>query len=240
MKIVPILVITNAIAFGLLAMLFIEQGDLKSQLKTARSHSRPATVSDAGLEARLEALERMRAGSGAVATDLGTDARVDAPSGEGLPTDGGEAAKDAEAAEAADVLQGERMESFRRNVRKANELNREEDRVTREVDRIARLVEEGKIASMSPAQEQKVAKTLLSYRDQIPEIWRRMRSDPEMREMSWEERRQVMQTEGDALRGRAVKDLEKIISAADAKALAEDSMRDRGRGPSRPRTNRNR
>jgi hypothetical protein len=87
-----------------------------------------------------------------------------------------------------------------------------------------------------------VAKTLLSYRDQAPEIWRRMRSDPELREMSWEERRQVMTAEFDALRESAVKELEKIIPPADAKSLAEDSMRDRGgRMGTRPRsTNRSR
>ena len=90
-------------------------------------------------------------------------------------------------------------------------------------------------------QQQKVAKTLLGYRDQAPDIWRRMRSDPEMRDLSWDERRQIMRTEFDALRDRATKDLEKIVAPADAKALADDSMRDRGRGPTRgPNRTRNR
>lgn len=252
MKIVPILAISNALALGLVILLFVQQSDLKSQLGSSRSASRSgaAGIDVASMEQRI--LERLRDERGAaapVSVETAGEARVDDPTGtgemtasrgsDGAPTgtEGGD--KD------AGVLQGPRMEVFRRNVRKANELNRQEDRVNGEIERLDRLVENGRIAALNEKQKSEIANKVLGFRQSSREIWGQLRSNPQLREMAREDRMKYVREEFAAMRDRAAKELEKIVPPADAKTISETAMRGgwggfrgdggRTRGPGRNR-----
>jgi len=122
------------------------------------------------------------------------------------------------------------MELFRRRVRRAEELNSAEERFRRVAERIDRLVQSNRIAPLSPKQKKFVAKTLLDTRRAIPNIWRKIRENNDLGNMSREERGQLIRSEYEGLRVEAQKALEETIPAADAKTILDDSMQDRGFG----------
>ncbi|MHC4549798.1 MAG: hypothetical protein ACYTEZ_13580 [Planctomycetota bacterium] len=249
MKAVPVLVLTNALALGLVVLLFFQQSDLESQLNSGRTSAprRTELVEDsAGMQDRIARLERL----------LAAQRRGDAPAGEaeGLARSAGDPAAGSSepagdlppAAEAgpsglADYDPRE-MEQFRRKVRRANQLNDQEDQVQRVVTRLDTLVGENKIAPLTPKQKERVAETILATRGQVPQIFRRLRESGAFGETSREERGQMIRAEFESLRVEAQKQLEEVVPAADAKTIMDDSMGDRGgfggfgRGlPQRPR-----
>jgi hypothetical protein len=125
MKAVPILAITNALALGLVVVLYVQQGELEDRLKSSRAaspRSAPLTVDEAELEARI--LDRLR-GFGTPDYLQGSDADQPEAAREtegGEPSAGSAADQPAGSEPSPGVLEGRRMETFRRNVRRANEL----------------------------------------------------------------------------------------------------------------------
>ena len=224
MKAVPILAITNAIALAAVLLLYMQQSDLESQLKSARSGGRAtsSSVDEAGLEARL--LARLRGQIPGAALSAPTETRDEArvtgdKSDEPLASDA------APRGEGPPVLEGRPMESFRANVRRAQDLNREEDRVSQVVETLDRLISENKIGTLNAAQRKAVARTILGARDKIPTIWRKFRSDPELRALPREERGTIMREEMTEIRTEAQKELENTVNAADATTIMEEAMR---------------
>jgi len=233
MKAIPLLVITNALALGLAILLFVRQDDLKSQVASARSTAPRATVGEdtSELQRRIETLERQlrdMARGGAVPAASPYRARMTDPA-DAMPAaamPAGEAdvpepiAEDAPAAE----MPPAQMEAFRQHVRKAIELNGEEDRVKRVEDSLDELVTQNRIAPLSSRQRTHIANTILSYREKMPQIWQRMRTMPEG--TSREERGQIIRQEFDTLRAEAQKQIEEVVPAADAKVILEAQVRE--------------
>ena len=87
------------------------------------------------------------------------------------------------------------MDRFRRKVRRAIELNSEEDQVNRVVGRIDNLVSANKIAPLTEQQKKTVAKTILSVRRQIPDVFRRLRASGTLDNVPREERGQIIRAE---------------------------------------------
>ena len=239
MKIVPLLAITNAIALGLLLLLYLEQGDLKSRLESAHVQRADSgeTVDEAAIEARILARLREETPAAAAGPVVGSeapgDARLDDPAdasaaagaaGTSVAGGGGEGGGD----QPAGILASGQMEKFRKNVRHAQELNRQEDRVDNEVSRLDRLVEGGRIAALDPVAKKALATKLLGFRDQARNVWTQMRTNPEVREMSREDRWKYMREEVQAVRESAIKELEKLVQPADAKVIVETSLRSGG------------
>jgi len=237
MKAVPILAITNTVALALVLMLYVQQNELESKLRTARSgpRSTATSVDEAALEARL--LETLRgqvpgasrAASPAAEETVG-EARVSSEGGE--TPDLGSAPEGEQSPDT--TLRGAPMERFRANVRRANELNREADRVNRVVSTLDRLASENKIASLNPSQKKVVASAVLSAADKVPDIWRKFRGNPELRSLPREERGAMMREAYDALRAEAQTTLENVVTAADAKTILDEGLRE-ARGPWRGR-----
>lgn len=236
MKAVPILVITNALALGLVVLLFVQHSDLESQLSSTRTPAarRAEVVAESGVEDRIARLERlMRARTGEAG---GMDP---SPAGEESAAGAEVVAQEGEAASATGTEPGAadgdlasydpaEMDRFRKKVRRAIELNAEEDQVTRVVDRLDGLVSENKIAPLTSKQKTSVAQTILSTRSKVPTIFRRLRESGAFGDVPREERGQLIRAEFDSLRAEAQKELENTVPAADAKTILEDSLGDRG------------
>jgi hypothetical protein len=237
MKAVPVLVVTNALALGLVVLLFVQQSDLESQLNSTRTPTtrRADVVEEEGVQDRIARLERlMRArseeGGGLELLPAETAAGEELATGTGGPAPGGETATAADAGVAAEhaSYSPQEMDRFRRKVRKANDLNSEEDQVTRVVDRIDGLVSENKIAPLTKKQKTQVARTIISTRRKVPDVFRRLRDSGAFTDVPREERGQLIRTEFENLRVEAQKELETTMPAADAKTILDDSMGDGG------------
>ncbi|MGH7162075.1 MAG: hypothetical protein ACREID_01220 [Planctomycetota bacterium] len=234
MKPVAILAVTNALALGLVVVLYVQHDDLSDQLASGgrASSSRrleaeefdPARIDRLVREKVLELMAADAGGPGAAAKTEGAGG----PSGEraeppAFPTD-------AAATGSPEPLDGPAMESFRKQVRRAVELNQDEDQVKQVIERLDRLVEERQIGALTDPQKEKAAKTLVATRRKIPEIWRKVMADAGGQQIAWEERRNLIQTEYATLRASAQKEMEEYLPAPDAKRIAEDALRDRGAG----------
>jgi hypothetical protein len=242
MKIVPILAVSNVLALALAIYLLVEQGDLKSQAGPRRSDSGEV----ARLAARIESLEReqermlaMRGIEPAPAAGLSAPA-PEARAGDD-PPDGGEtpalgapdAPGDADAepdAGGGDGYDPKEMDVFRRKVRRANDLNNEEDQKSRILDRIDELVKQNKIAPLNASQKDGVASTVLAYRRKVPDVWRRIADSGLAENLGREERGRIVRAEYDALRAEAQRSLEQFMPAADAKTYLDETMREQMRG----------
>jgi hypothetical protein len=252
MKAVPILAVTSTLALAAAIYLFVRVDELEGQLRTRRGGgvANGTAVDEAALEERiLERLSRRgaRAPDRPPAAEVG-DRAVVASEWEGSASPAGSApvaaADPEEAGDLPAAIAGREMEVFRRNVRKANALNQEEDRIRRVVDSLDRLVSENKIAALDKGQKKQIALTLVSARERIPEVFRTLRSDPALRELPREERTNAWRQGMESVRIEAQKELEEFVPAADAKTILDDSLRtgrgfgggfDRGpRPPSRP------
>ena len=237
MKAVPILVVTNALALGLVALLFVQQSDLESQLNSTRTTTarRVDVTEEEGVQDRIARLERLMSarsgeGGGLDLLPAETAAGEELPTGAGGPAPGSDAASAAAEGAASELASYEpqEMERFRRKVRKAVELNSEEDQVGRVVDRIDGLIGENKIAPLTTKQKSSVARTILSARGKIPLIFRRLRESGAFSDVPREERGQIIRAEFENLRIEAQKELENTVPAADAKTILDDSRADRG------------
>ncbi|HEX5138754.1 MAG TPA: hypothetical protein VFY93_17410 [Planctomycetota bacterium] len=244
MKIVPVLAVTNALALALAIYLLVQQGDLKAQTGSGRSDSGEVSR----LKARIDALERdqerslaMRGIEPAAADDARHAAVPTGATAEGARSGGGTEtpavggpAGDAEG-EAAPDAGGEEfdageMDVFRKKVRKALELNSEEDQKSRILDGIDELVKQNKIAPLNARQKDAVASTVLSYRKKIPDVFRKLRENGAMEGATREDRGRIYREEFDALRAEAQRSLEEFMPAADAKTYLDETMREQMRG----------
>ncbi len=232
MKAVPILVISNVIALALVAYLWMGQADLEAKVDNRRTQAErgadPAYDDSSmneqwkrRMEAELASLRQGAVAEGGGMVPFSGDGS-DAPTAvEGGGTETADAtAEGTEVTVAADPA----METFRKKVAEANELNREEDRINRVVEDIDKLSADNKIASLSAKKKIRVAKSLLGARGRIPQIWTRIRENNDLRSMPREEMRTLFQTEFDSLKAEAQKDLEGFVAAADAKTIVDESL----------------
>ncbi|MHC4933313.1 MAG: hypothetical protein ACYTGV_14105, partial [Planctomycetota bacterium] len=142
------------------------------------------------------------------------------------------------------VLQGPEMETFRKNVRKANELNQEEVRLNAVADRLDELVANNKIGAVTKKQKKLIAGVLVQASEEGRTRMRRFWGNPELRSLPREERGALMRSEWESIQETTLKGLEQIVPAADAKTIVDDGLRSvmgrgmgMGGGPSRgPRT----
>ncbi|MCK6459609.1 MAG: hypothetical protein L6Q95_06900 [Planctomycetes bacterium] len=237
MKIVPILAVTNALALALAIFLYVQQGELKAQTGSRRSDSGEV----ARLAARLESLERehqrvlemrgIEPAPAAEAPAAAADPEKGAAAGE-TPALGARPAEEGEEPPAAggEEFDPKEMNVFRKKVRKALELNNEEDQKVRIFERIDELVKQNKIAPLSAKQKESVAATVLVYRRKIPEVWRKVAEGGGMENVSREERGRIVRAEYEALRTEAQRSLEEFMPAVDAKTYLDETMRDQMRG----------
>jgi len=250
MKAVPLLVISNVVALALVVLLWMNQSDLEEKLASRRSNpvrNDPAVDADLDnerinqlIDARLASMRR-----GAAADSAGIPAEVeggsDAPPQAGDGDDSSAVPATGVELEVGDgegvvVATDPQMETFRKKVAAANELNREEERINRMIGSIEELENNSRIAALSRTQKVKVARSLLAARERIPDIWRSMRENNDLRSLSREERRTLFQNEFDSLKSAAQKELETMVPAADAKTIVDESVSMRGpRGPRGPR-----
>jgi hypothetical protein len=240
MKAIPILVVTNALALALAIYLFVEQSALRSQLGARRSETVRTEFADPGdVQVRLDRLERGYAARGEALPPLedAPSAGNAAPSRSATPDEpfaspgprGAAAPDDAPAAPASEEYDPRELEVFRKKVRRANELNDEEDQLNRVAERLDTLVSENRIAPLDAGQRTALARLSLDYRRRVPDVWRKVRETlPET--ASREDRGRVMRAEFEALRAQAQREMELIVSAADAKTIMDESMRERGFG----------
>ena len=254
MKALPILVITNALALGLALILMVEQQDLKSQLGAARSRPARPSAGDPGLAAgaareRIGALERQLStlldSLGDPTIPVGDGAGVEPSLGEEEASGGSNGGgmfglppieEEGELEPGEEPATDPRMELFRRQVRRANQLDSVEDRRVRVERSLDRLVEQNRIGQLDATQKKAVTTKLMAARGQVSTIWARLREDPAIRELPREERWQAMRTQYEDFRTKTQRELEKVVPAADAKVIAEVAMRDAGRGGGRPST----
>ena len=236
MKIVPILAITNALALALALFVYVKQGE--TQTASRRSDGvRSESAEIAQLKMEIEDLKRANAARGyasEAASDVPTLPSRAAPAPhEGVnpaplasqpPEEGADPA-----AAGPEEFNPQEMETFRKKVRKANELNDAEEEVRRVTDRLDELVRENKIAPLNPRQKEAVATTVLAYRKKIPMVWQKVRAST-LENTTNEERGRMMRAEFDTLRAEAQRELEAIMPAVDAKTYLDDSMRETMRG----------
>ena len=241
MKAVPLLAITNAVTLALVILLYFQQDEPRGHQRAA-SHQASIDIDAIKAEVRADVLASLRTRDSelykpGVTPETADRAVVKDGDGPSNATPGG---TDPEAADTTIELPDAEMKTFRNNVRKAIELNREQDRVDREMQRIDRLITNNKIGALSDKQKKVVATVLLNSRDKAPRIWRQFRNNPEMREMPREERAKIYRVEFQKLRDETQKELEDVIPAADAKTILEEGMRGGDRGFTRRTVNRNR
>jgi hypothetical protein len=221
MKAAAILAVTTAFSLGGVVVLFVQQQELKEQLagggRVAAAESPRAA--DPVVISRLERLEQqVRA----------EPVPVPAPVSAAAPGEGGGSreslpafAEEEAAAEGYDPVE---MERFRRKVKRAIELNLEEEQRLQVMEQIDRMVERGAIGAMSAPQKERVAKTVIASRAKARAIWPRIFGTPENRELPMEQRREMVRAEMETLRAEAQKELETIIPAADAKKIADEQL----------------
>lgn len=123
-------------------------------------------------------------------------------------------------------MEPEEMEVFRKRVRRARELNSEEDLLRRFVERIDFLVAEGRVAPLSDEHKLEAARTLMGTRNAIPEILRERREAGDLTGMSSEERRELIRAEYERLRIEAQRVLEGLLPAEDARTIIADAFHD--------------
>jgi len=237
MKAAPVLALTTALSLGGVILLFLKQQDLAERLSSTSRSSAPRAGSepDAVATERLVFLE-------AELRRLAAAVHAQDPATPAATTPGGAAAAPAaEPGRAADVpaadapgtqadLPAPAMEVFRRHVRRALELNGEEDQGRRVVEQLDRLVERSAIGAMTATQKERAAKTILTAQRKLPDVWRKVFADAQGRELPREQRVEMVRVEVEALRAEAQKELETIVPAADAKKIAEETL---GGGPGR-------
>jgi len=244
MKIVPILAVTNALALALAIFLFVQQSELKSQAGSGRSDTEVSR-----LKARIDTLERdqerllaMKGIESAAASDGPRGAAPMGATAEGTKSGGGgetpavgtrsmgDAGSDTAPDAGGEEFDAGEMDVFRKKVRKALEINSEEDQKTRIFEGIDDLVKQNKIAPLNAHQKEGVASTVLNYRKKIPDVFRKLRETGAMETANREDRGRLFREEFDALRAEAQRSLEEFMSAADAKTYLEETMRDQMRG----------
>jgi len=237
MKALPILVVTNALALGLAGLLYLQQDEMKSQIAASRSgagrRAQPAPDEDEIVERVLARLPSRAAAASSVG-----DARVErepaaaplaAADGRATPAGTQESAPPtfpSESGEAGSVADPAEMESFRRKVRLALDLNRDEDEVRGVVESIDGLVSKGQLGSISDVQKEKAARAVIQTRRKIPQVWQKVMGDPNNQTLGWDQRRQILQTEMGALRAAAQKEMEEYLPSPDAKKIADETLRD--------------
>ena len=242
MKAVPLLAITNAVTLALVLLLFFQDDNPQGHQRAA---SPQAQIDREALKAEVMADLKQQLSELYVPVRKETGDRVVLKDGKDGPAHatGGDTDPGAEGTDSAtpELLPDGQMQTFRKNVRKAIELNREEDRVNREMERIDRLITSNRIGALSDEQKKAVATVLLNSRDKRPRIWRQFRTNPELRELPREERAKIYRVEFAKLNDETQKELEEVVPAADAKTILEEGMRggDRGFTPRRI-VNRNR
>jgi hypothetical protein len=246
MKATPILVITNVVALCMVALLYLNQLELKDQLGNARQPASRAPSADLAEAERFDALERRIAAltrlieepAGMMAEgDLPTGSDDSSVAGEGGEMDAdGFALPEIEGAGEDGLLPtNPKMEIFRRQVRRANDLNSQEDRVQRMNDSLDRLVEQNRIGALDPVQREAVTTALLRARTKIPQVMQKLRSDQTMADLPREERRELWRSAFEGLQTETQKELESAVPAADAKVISDSMAREamgggRGRG----------
>lgn len=246
MKIVPILAITNALALALAIFLYVKLDELSTKVGSRRSDVvRSDTAGTADLEMRVAELEHANArghepaatpdasAHGAPSASGGAGAHGGGTDAPPLATPASEEAAAAALAAAAGETQElgpQEMQAFRKNVKKAIDLNDEEEQKNRVIDRLDELVKENRIAALNPRQKEGVATTVLAYRKKIPDVWKKLRDSGAFENTSREDQGKMFRSEFDALRADAQRSLEEFIPAADAKTYLDDSMRDAMRG----------
>lgn len=237
MKTVPILAITNALALALAIFVYVKQGE--NQGGSRRSETvRSDAAEIAQLRMDIDELRRAQAPRGHT-----PEAAPDAPARGAAPADpaalGGSDLKPlasqppeggADPAAAEEEYPPQEMETFRKKVRKANELNDAEEQKNRIVERVDQLVKENKIAPLSPAQKENLAITVLSSRRKGMEMWRKLRENPAIEGSNREDRGRVVRQEMETLRTETQRSLEEFMPAADAKTYLDETMRDQMRG----------
>ena len=238
MKIVPILAITNALALGLAIFVYVKQGEHPG---SPRSEARPETGEVAKLRMRVEELElALKAPRTTAAADVPFESAAPAAS-KGATARGGESEAplaapppDAEpsaepGAADSETFDFKEMEVFRKKVRKANELNQEEEQKKGIVDGIDRLVKENKIAPLSPTQKDAVATVVITSRRKGLDVFRKLRESGALESGNREARGQLIRAEMETIRAETQRALEDIMPAADAKAYLDETTRDQMR-----------
>jgi len=239
MKTVPILAITNALALALAIFVYVKQGE--TQTASRRSDGvRSDAAEIAQLKMELEDLKRANAARGYVPEAASeTTAAHGAPTGSAGAHGGSDTASLASqppeegadpAAAGSEEFNPQEMETFRKKVRKANELNDAEEQVKRVTDRLDELVRDNKIAPLNPRQKEAVATTVIAYRKKVPMVWQKLRASGTLENTTNEERGRIMRAEFDTLRTEAQRALEEFMPAVDAKTYLDDSMRETMRG----------
>ena len=242
MKTVPILAITNALALALAIFVYVKQGETQAASRRSDGvRSEPAELAqikmeiadlksaNAAREYAPEAASDAPAAHGATTGSSGSGAHggSDAPPLASQPPEEG---ADPAAAAPPEEFNPQEMETFRKKVRKANELNETEEQVKRVTDRLDELVRENKIAPLNPRQKEAVATTVLAYRKKIPMVWQKVRASGTLENTTNEERGRIMRAEYETLRTEAQRSLEEFMPAVDAKTYLDDSMRETMRG----------
>ena len=235
MKAIPILVITNALALALAIFLFVKLGTVESQLASRRSDTSGRTGSDASLRARVDQLELQMAERGVVPAGRGAAAE---PSAVAPPSESGEegespafATPESEEgmaagpeAPAGTPFDPQEMEVFRHKVRKALELNAEEDQVNRVAERLDQLVQQNRIAPLTPRQKETVGRIYTEYQRRVPMVWQKLRESGTLENTPFEDRRALVRAEYDNLRSEAQRALEDVMPAADAKTIVDETL----------------
>lgn len=240
MKIVPVLAITNALALALAIYVYFEQGSNRGgSLRSDVVRTDP--IETARLEIRINELERALATKGrepsAVAPDaLGHGATEDpagAPAGSdpasSLASQPPEALADPAGA-VEEEFNPREMETFRKKVKKANELNDAEEQKNRIIDGIDRLVKDNKIAPLNPAQKESVANTVVVSRRKGIDVFRKLRESGTLEGANREDMGRLVRQEMETIRTETQRALEEIMPAADAKTYLDETMRDQMRG----------
>jgi len=243
MKAIPILVITNALALALALFLLFKQGSLESQLSSRRSDtSTRAEAGDASrLEVRIDEIQRQLDSLGHGAGAHGATAGPAASAAPDRTAEEGGAEAYATPEPAAGTTDGfdpgpeaqldpQEMDVFRQKVRKALELNAEEDQVTRVAERLDQLVEQNKIAPLSPRQKEAVARIYLEHQRRVPMVWQKLRESGALENTPREQRGALVRAEYDGLRAEAQRALEDLMPAADAKTIVDEALAQRGFG----------
>ncbi|MEM8883778.1 MAG: hypothetical protein AAGD14_06915 [Planctomycetota bacterium] len=247
-KAVPILVITNVIAFGVAVMAFVKVDEISSQPSSKRQSARRDVASGdvQRLEAKVADLESKLSRASFLKSNPSSEIGVDAagvedagkaiersiPSVDGMPS--GDGGFDADA-----VAASPGFEDFRKQVKLANEVNQKEDRINRAMSRMDELAGNARIGALSDKQKRKAAETLVGAQERSGLIWRGLMQREDLRSLPDDERRtafrEAYRTERDTIRTETQTELEGMMPAADAKVLMDQVGRMGDRGARRGR-----
>jgi len=230
-----LLAITTALSLGGVILLYVQQQELKEQLGAG---SRAPTErgrdphDDPALLSRLELLERRMLEQASTAPLPAPAPPAETKPGEGstgLPTFPEESAESAEGA-TPQTFDPREMETFRHKVKRANELNAEEDQRRAVVEQLDRMIGRNTIGAMTSAQKERTAKTVVASRTKVWGSWQRVFQNPENRDLPMEQRRELVRSEGETIRAEAQKELETFLPAADAKKIVDEQLQQGARG----------